>query len=58
MDFHPKSEPVYLLHIACRSGISIIEESQWLVFSVGIVQEGYQVTVEDNKDVIGQVSNL
>ena len=53
---HPdKQTPVTIKGVSYKSNSVMIEESQQLLYAVGLVHEGYNVTVEDNEVVINQV---
>jgi len=53
-----KEELVVLNSITYKPGVTLIEESQKLLFAVEIAKAGYKVVIKEHIDVIKQVKNI
>lgn len=56
---HPNKEELIVFDsVTYKKGVTIIEESQQLLFAEGIAWRGYKVLIEEHIDVINQVKEI
>jgi len=55
---HDKDEVIRFDTVTYKPGVTIIEESQQLLFAVEIAKEGYKVVIKEHPDVIKQVKEI
>ena len=58
MKKHDKSKQIIFNSVTYKEGTIIIEESQQLLFAVELVENGYQVVINEHPDVIEQVKEI